>query len=113
MTPSQLQLDDGRTLPIDDRGYLLDYACWSPEVAEAMAARDGIELGDDHWLVLGIFREYYESYEIEPPMRALVKRTRERLQQPLPVRAVPRWPRHPGRPLRWPAPAAFLRVGAT
>ena len=50
MTPSQLQLDDGRTLPIDDRGYLLDYACWSPEVAEAMAARDGIELGDDHWL---------------------------------------------------------------
>jgi tRNA 2-thiouridine synthesizing protein E len=79
MTAHELQLDDGRILPIDDRGYLLDYACWSPEVAEVMAARDGIELGDDHWVVLGIFRAYYESYEIEPPMRALVKRTRERL----------------------------------
>ena len=77
MTARELLLDDGRALPIDDKGYLLDYARWSPTVAQAMAARDGIELVDDHWAVIGIFREYYEAYEIEPSMRALVKRTRE------------------------------------
>ena len=79
MSSGELVLPDGEVLPVDDRGYLLDYGGWTPAVAETMAARDGIELGPDHWEVLRIFREYFESYEIEPPMRALVKRARERL----------------------------------
>lgn len=79
MSARQLQLPDGKTLPIDDRGYLLEYNRWSPAVAETMADADGVELEDDHWAVLQIFREYFEAYEIEPPMRALVKKTRERL----------------------------------
>jgi tRNA 2-thiouridine synthesizing protein E len=44
-----------------------------------MAAADGIELGDDHWAVLELMRSYYGQYEIEPPMRALVRLARERL----------------------------------
>ena len=79
MTTCELQLDDGRVLPVDDRGYLLDFTAWSPAVTRAMAAADGIELTDDPWAVLALFREYFEAFEIEPPMRALVKRTRERL----------------------------------
>ena len=43
------------------------------------AERDGIRLDADHWAILEIFREYFESYEIEPPMRALVKLSRARL----------------------------------
>lgn len=79
MSARELQLSDGETLAVDDRGYLLEYHRWSPTVAETMADADGIELEDDHWAVLQIFREYFEEYEIEPPMRALVKKTSERL----------------------------------
>jgi tRNA 2-thiouridine synthesizing protein E len=79
MSAEELHLPDGQVLALDERGYLLDPASWSPSVAEAMAEADGIELGDDHWAVLEIFREYFSSYEIEPPMRALVQRARERL----------------------------------
>ena len=79
MKKGLMELPGGGTLAIDDKGYLLDYGLWTPEVAETMAAADGLELGDDHWAVLEIFRDYFEAHEIEPPMRALVKRARKRL----------------------------------
>jgi tRNA 2-thiouridine synthesizing protein E len=79
MNTGTLQLPGGRQVAVDDKGYLLDWLSWSPEVAVAMAAADGIELSPDHWLVLRLFRAYFEEYEIEPPMRALVRLLRERL----------------------------------
>jgi tRNA 2-thiouridine synthesizing protein E len=79
MSGAMLRLPDGASLRLDDKGYLLDWQAWTPEVARVMAAADGVELGDDHWQVLGMFREYFERYQIEPPMRALVRLARERL----------------------------------
>ena len=79
MSSGELQLPGGENIALDERGYLLDPNDWSPPVAEAMATADGINLLEDHWVILEIFREYYNSYEIEPPMRALVQRARERL----------------------------------
>ena len=79
MSEHQLELEGGEALALDEKGYLLDYATWSPLAAETMAAKDGIVLEEDHWAVLYIFRDYFETYEIDPPMRALVKRARERL----------------------------------
>jgi tRNA 2-thiouridine synthesizing protein E len=79
MSRAMLSLPGGASLPLDEKGYLLDWRAWTPEVAQIMAAADGVELGDDHWQVLAMFREYFEKYEIEPPMRALVRLVRERL----------------------------------
>jgi tRNA 2-thiouridine synthesizing protein E len=79
MKAASLQLPGGEVLPIDDKGYLLDWTAWTPEAARTMAAADGIELGPDHWAVLEIFRAYFGEFEIEPPMRALVARVRQRL----------------------------------
>ncbi len=79
MSGSILELPGGETVPIDEKGYLLDPARWSPAVAETMARADGLVLTDDHWTILEIFREYHDSFEIEPPMRALVQRARARL----------------------------------
>ena len=79
MNPSVLKLPGGRAVAVDEKGYLLDPADWSKAVAETMAAADGIALGPDHWAVLHIFRDYYAEYEVEPPMRALVRLARERL----------------------------------
>ena len=79
MKRRRLELGGGRSLPVDEKGYLLDWQAWTPAVAEAMAAADGVRLGADHWAVLEIFRDYFGKFEIEPPMRALVKRSKERL----------------------------------
>lgn len=79
MTGCSLRLEDGSILELDEKGYLLDPALWTPEVSRRMARADGLELGADHWAVLQIFREYFDQFDIDPPMRALVRMTGERL----------------------------------
>lgn len=71
-----IRLPDDKELPVDGRGYLLDWTVWSHTVAETMAADDGVELGPDHWRVLELMRDWYGEHGIEPPMRALILRLR-------------------------------------
>ena len=73
MTDGVLILEDGRELAVDEKGYLTDHSQWDWSVAEHMAQNDAIVLTQDHQTVLKLFRDYYAQYEIEPPMRALVK----------------------------------------
>ncbi|MEE4218344.1 MAG: TusE/DsrC/DsvC family sulfur relay protein [Xanthomonadales bacterium] len=79
MNTPDLQLPGGASLALDEKGYLLEYAAWTPLAAETMAANDGMHLEADHWVVLYLFRDYFEKHEIEPPMRVLVRKTRESL----------------------------------
>lgn len=79
MSAFLLELPGSVLLAVDEKGYLLNWLDWSPEVARVMAAADGVALIDDHWAILKVFREYFEIYEIEPPMRALVRLAREAL----------------------------------
>ena len=79
MSPSVLNMAGGRQIAIDEKGYLLDSSEWDPDVARHMASLDGLELSADHFEIIGIFQAYFEEYEIEPPMRALVKMTTEKL----------------------------------
>ncbi|MFV8817324.1 TusE/DsrC/DsvC family sulfur relay protein [Haliea sp. E17] len=57
----------------DREGFLHDLDSWSPEVARQIAAGEGIELGDEHWEVIHLLREYYSSFDSSPAMRPLVK----------------------------------------
>jgi sulfur relay (sulfurtransferase) DsrC/TusE family protein len=34
---------------LDDEGYLIDPELWNESIAEELARREGITLGDDHW----------------------------------------------------------------
>lgn len=79
MSAPALELPDGRSIAVDARGYLCDPGDWTPLVAECMARRDGTELTEDHWAVLEIFRDHFARFGVEPPMRVLVRRARERL----------------------------------
>ena len=79
MTADTIKLPSGSALAIDERGYLLDWQAWTPEVADTMAAADGVKLNADHRVILTVFREYFEQFDIEPPMRALVKICRDQL----------------------------------
>jgi len=79
MTGSSLPLADGSSLELDEKGYLLEPALWTPEVSHSMALADGLELGADHWMILQIFRDYFERFDIDPPMRVVVRMAGERL----------------------------------
>ena len=64
---------DGATLETDPEGYLRHPSDWRPEVADAMAAADGIELGEPHWEVIEFLRGYYEEYAVAPAIRILTR----------------------------------------
>lgn len=74
-----MEMPDGVRVAIDEKGYLLAFESWTPDVARAMAAADKIDLCDDHWAIIDLFQTYFRDFDIEPPMRALVRMTRERL----------------------------------
>lgn len=62
-----------RQYALDPEDYLVHMTQWSPEVAEALAREEGIELTEAHWEVLRVLRDFYVRYEMAPAMRPLVK----------------------------------------
>ncbi len=66
-------------MDLDDNGYLLDAGAWTREFARVAAARDAIELADEHWQVIEFLRDYFAEYGVSPPMRVLVKALAARL----------------------------------
>ncbi|HHH46405.1 MAG TPA: TusE/DsrC/DsvC family sulfur relay protein [Thiotrichales bacterium] len=64
---------NGKVIETDEEGYLANLNDWTPEIAEAMAKEDGVELTDNHWEVINFLREYYDEYQIAPAVRVLTK----------------------------------------
>ncbi|AIZ33190.1 TusE/DsrC/DsvC family sulfur relay protein [Pseudomonas sp. K1(2024)] len=62
-----------RTIGLDKDGFLLDLQAWSTDVAEVLAAREGIVLSAEHWEVLELLRQFYEEYQLSPATRPLIK----------------------------------------
>jgi len=77
MSEQILQLPDGQTLKLDEKGYLVDFSQWTPAVADTMAAADGLTLATEHWFVIGLFQDYFKRFDIEPPMRWLVRQCQQ------------------------------------
>lgn len=63
----------------DDEGYLEDFQRWNRDVAEALAALEGIVLSEEHWEILHCLRRYYTRFEHAPAMRPLVKYVQQEL----------------------------------
>lgn len=53
----------------DDEGYLLDPTDWSEDVAEKIASKEDLKLGDEHWKVIRFMRDYLEEHRIAPDAR--------------------------------------------
>ena len=64
---------EGRDLPLDQEGYLLELADWSEAAAQALAQREGVELSDEHWEILRLVRSFYAEYQLSPANRPLIK----------------------------------------
>lgn len=69
----------GKSIPLDEEGYLENLSDWTPEVAEALAKAEDVTLTDEHWEILNFLREYYEEYQIAPAVRVLTKAVGKRL----------------------------------
>ena len=64
---------DGTSIEVDDEGYLVSLSDWSETVAEAIAHSEQLELTPEHWAVLNVIRDFYQTYEHAPAMRPFVK----------------------------------------
>ncbi len=64
----------GRTLEATENGYLVSQDDWDRDVAEAIAASEGLALSQDHWDVIGYLRDAYFNHNGEQPNnRAILK----------------------------------------
>jgi tRNA 2-thiouridine synthesizing protein E len=57
----------------DTEGYLLNLDDWNPQVANLIAAQEGITLTPAHWEIITLIRQYYAEFDLSPAMRPLVK----------------------------------------
>lgn len=64
---------EGREIALDQDACLCNLADWSPQVAQALAEREGIELTDEHWEILSAVQQFYSEFQLSPANRALVK----------------------------------------
>ena len=66
---------NGRAIEVDKEGFLINPDDWSEQVATLIAQNDHIYLTEAHWEIINLVREFYQTFQISPSMRALVKRT--------------------------------------
>ena len=64
---------NGKSIETDEEGYLVNLSDWSEDVANHMAAVEGLQLTPAHWDVVNFLREYYEEFQIAPAVRVLTK----------------------------------------
>ncbi len=69
----------GKTLELDENGFLLDPEEWSADVADHFAAIEGIKMTEHHWEVVNFLRDYYRQYRTAPTVKALIKELRQKL----------------------------------
>ncbi len=63
----------GKSIEVDEEGYLVDRNDWNEDVAKEMAKADDCDLTNNHWEVINFLREYYDEYQIAPAVRVLTK----------------------------------------
>ncbi|MFT5571889.1 MAG: tRNA 2-thiouridine synthesizing protein E [Cryomorphaceae bacterium] len=64
---------DGQCYPTDVQGFIKKRLTWSEPLGEYMASLDGVKLTSEHWEIIHYFREYYEDYNVPPPMRMVIR----------------------------------------
>ncbi|MCM5703507.1 TusE/DsrC/DsvC family sulfur relay protein [Larsenimonas salina] len=73
-THHELSINVGEeVIALDPEGYLVERGRWTPEVANALAEREGRTLEPAHREVIEVIRSFYATYELSPAMRPLVK----------------------------------------
>ena len=64
----------GKTIETDDKGNLANPQDWNRDVAEKLAAEEGIELTQEHWDVLEYLRDEYQNNNGNQPMERQINK---------------------------------------
>lgn len=62
----------GKTVDVNEQGYLTDYTQWSKEIGLEIAKNEGIEMTDKHWEVIDYLRDQ-EKKEVALTIRKIGK----------------------------------------
>lgn len=74
------QIDaDAELSQIDEEGYLVDPTSWNERIAEQLARKEGLTLGDDHWKIIRYVREHYDEHQTAPDARHVTQFIAEEL----------------------------------
>jgi len=65
---------EGRTIEIDEHGNLVNPQDWDRDVAQELAAKEDIELTQEHWDVLEYLREEYLNNNGNQPMERQINK---------------------------------------
>lgn len=71
----------GRSVEIGPKGFMENFADWNDDVARAIAAEDGLQLGECHWKAIRFIREYYREFEVPPSPRVMIREVGEQLHE--------------------------------
>lgn len=75
MVTRTLQVGDREVLT-DSEGYIVDPDDWSEAFARAQAAREGLELGAEHWEVIRLLRAFYARHGTQMTVRDMIRHLR-------------------------------------
>lgn len=72
----------GKTLEIDEDGFIQDPEEWDEAVAADLAKTEGVEdLSENHWKVVNYLRGYYLEFNMAPMIRKLCKESGFKLKE--------------------------------
>lgn len=64
----------GKTVKVNDEGFMTDHSEWNKEIAAAIAKEEGIgELSDAHWKVIEFLQKDFEANGTMPSLRRVTK----------------------------------------
>ena len=64
---------NGITVETDSEGFLRDLSLWSKELAVSIAAKEKLELTENHWEVINYLRQSFADGGIAPNVRLMQK----------------------------------------
>ncbi len=64
----------GKTVQVNDDGYLTDFSEWNKDIAAAIAVEEGIgELSEGHWKVIDFLQKDFAEKGTMPSLRRMTK----------------------------------------
>ena len=72
-------MSNGTPLQRTPDGHLQNLYDWTVDVCREMAKQEGLSLTHEHWEILDVMRQYYETYNISPIYKLLRKEIAEKL----------------------------------
>jgi TusE/DsrC/DsvC family sulfur relay protein len=68
---------EGRTIELNEEGFMLDPEDWDENVAAQLAQKEEgiVSMSEEHWSVVNYIRNYYMEKKIAPMVRKVCKNT--------------------------------------